>query len=253
MGKVAVTIQNVPIAMRVRKGTGDDRQNLVFGWANAPFPAPTDEEPVAKFGSGPAAGSLEAELAEVEEAYSRDFPSDHESGTWYRVIATFLDHIIARHEMFSPLPESMTLFSIPYTGGPDAASIVFGEPTEVEVEFVAKAIADQLVLPAFPLPKVDLQGDRVPMDELEKAAYDFVRLSGRADVSHSEETHGVLIESVVVTDEKLEAMGMSETARSEMTKGLWLGFLVDDDTMDRVESGELSMFSIGGGAIRDPD
>ena len=252
MSENLVTIGNIPIAKHVRKGTGEDRQNLVFGWGNAPFPALV--EPIAKFGTGPAAGSLEEELAEVEEAYSRDFPSSFENGTWYRVIATFFDHVIARHEMFDPRPDSLTLFSIPYTGGPDAESIVFGTPEEVEVEFVAKELAAQLAAPtAVALPKEDMQGDRIPMEELEQAVYKFVLSSGRADVGHSEEVHGVLIESFVVTDEKLTAMGVPEKVHDQINKGVWLGFLVDDKTMDQVESGELEMFSIGGGAIRDPD
>ena len=46
MSENLVTIGNIPIVKHVRKGTGEDRQNLVFGWANAPFPA--DAEPVLR-------------------------------------------------------------------------------------------------------------------------------------------------------------------------------------------------------------
>ncbi|KKN18480.1 hypothetical protein LCGC14_0955380 [marine sediment metagenome] len=253
--RVPITIGNIPIAKAIRKGEGADRQNLVFGWANAPFPGSDGPEVVSKriYGNAPD-GSLDEILQNVEEAYSRAFPSDHEMGTWYFIVATFTDHVIVEHQTFGPKPDTNKLFITPYTGGPDSASIVFGTPAEVEVEFVAKAIADDLLEHhTSAQPKVDLQGDRVPMDELEQAIYKFVLDSGRADVSHSEEVHGRLVESIVITDEKLIAMGVPEEVHDQITKGAWLGFQVDDATMDRVESGELAMFSIGGGAVRDPD
>lgn len=99
-------------------------------------------------------------------------------------------------------------------------------------------------------PKVDLQGDILPLEELEKAAYEFVVTSRAADVLHNEQAVGTLVESFLVTPEKLMSMGFAEEVAKSAAGGWWVGFRVDDPTMDRVESGDLAMFSIGGRAVR---
>jgi hypothetical protein len=229
-------ILRIPIAKSERRG----RQNLVFGWANVPYP-------VAKAGHLEPGESLEDAIADVSAAYHTQFPNDPDNNTWRWLMATFEDHVIVE------VSDSSGSSFLQHNFVVNDDSIVFGEGVEVERVFVAKALADQderrRVAKAA---KVDLEGDRVALTELEQAAYNFTLTSGLADIDHDEVTHGRLVESFVVTDEKLEAMGVPEDARAQVSKGWWLGFHVDDATMDRVETGELSMFSIGGQAKRTP-
>ena len=231
----SIEILRIPIAKSERRG----RQNLIFGWANVPHP-------VMKALVDPGE-SLEDAIADVSAAYHAQFPNDPDSNLWRWLMATFEDHVIVEVSDSS----GSSFLQHNYTKSGDA--IIFGEGVEVERVFVAKALADQderrRVAKAA---KVDLEGDRVALSELERAAYDFTLTSGLADIDHDEVTHGRLVESFVVTDEKLEAMGVPEDARASVSKGWWLGFHVDDATMDRVETGELSMFSIGGEAKRSP-
>ncbi len=215
----------IPIAKAVRKGSGDARQNLVFGWANVPYPVEKEAPD----------GSLEAEQEKVHNAFTQQFPGS-EGGGWQHVMYTFGDAVIAAHYTSGG---SNTYRRHEMTSDGDA--ITFDAGTEVTVEYVAKALVDEM-----PSPKTDLQNERVPLHELETAVYEFNLLSGLADVEHDEQVVGALVESLVITDEKLEALGVPEDARAGIPRGWWLGFRVDDDTMDRVENGSLAMFSIGG-------
>ena len=95
----------------------------------------------------------------------------------------------------------------------------------------------------------DSQGDVIPAAVLEKAAYDYVLRSRDASLSHERRGVARLVESFVVTEQKLEAMGLSVAGGSPA--GLWVGFKVDnEDVWKDVKSGKLSMFSIGGTARR---
>ncbi len=229
-------ILRIPIAKSERRG----RQNLVFGWANVPYP-------VAKAAHLEPGQSLEDAIADIGAAYHAQFPNDPDNNIWRWVMATFEDQVIVE------VSDSSGSNFLQHNFAQSGDAIIFGEGVEVERVFVAKALADQderrRVAKAA---KVDLEGDRVALSELERAAYEFTLSSGLADIDHDEVTHGRLVESFVVTEEKLEAMGVPEDARAQVSKGWWLGFHVDDATMDRVESGELSMFSVGGTAKRSP-
>ena len=101
---------------------------------------------------------------------------------------------------------------------------------------------------------VDLQNDYVPIDEIEKAAYGYVLSSRKGGDMHSRVGKSSLgdeplqtsdmIESFVVTEEKLEKMGL---APDSMPHGWWVGFKVHDDTAwNLVKSGERTGFSIHG-------
>lgn len=98
-------------------------------------------------------------------------------------------------------------------------------------------------------PVVDLQGDYVPLDEIEKAAYSYVLDSRKGGNMHEREGEAPrhvanLVESFVVTPEKLEQMGLAPDA---LPHGWWVGFKVDDDeTWEQVKSGERAGFSIHG-------
>lgn len=94
----------------------------------------------------------------------------------------------------------------------------------------------------------DLHGDLIEPGELEKAAYEFVLDYREGGAMHKGTSKATLVESFVVTPEKLEKMGLP---RDAIPPGWWGGFKVhDDDVFAKVLSGEYSMFSIEGEAAR---
>lgn len=110
----------------------------------------------------------------------------------------------------------------------DERQIVFGWASVAEIE--------------------DSQGDVIPLEELEKAAYEYVLNSREGGEMH--ETIGVakLIESMVFTPEKLKSLGLKEDATKH---GWFVGFKVEDAAAwEKIKSGEYKMFSIGGSARR---
>lgn len=100
---------------------------------------------------------------------------------------------------------------------------------------------------------IDLSGDCVPdPSEIEKASHRFVLDSRRADVMHQGRVVARLVESMFVSPDKLEAIGLVEKGAPAPT-GWLVTFLVDDDpTWELVKAGKLPMFSIGGTGRRVP-
>ncbi len=96
----------------------------------------------------------------------------------------------------------------------------------------------------------DLQGDIVTMDELEPAAYDFVLHSRVGTDLHPTDdvAKGQLVESLVVTPDKLTAMGLK--ADTAPQGAWWVGFKFDPETFAKVRAGDRTMFSIKGAAER---
>ena len=99
---------------------------------------------------------------------------------------------------------------------------------------------------------IDHQGDIVDQDELEEGAYEYVlnfRDAGEEHIS-SLRKKARMVESVVFTEEKLQAMGIPQ---GTIPYGWWIGFYVDDDdTWEKIKNGTYSMFSIEGKAVREP-
>lgn len=101
-------------------------------------------------------------------------------------------------------------------------------------------------------PVIDLQGDLMTIETIEKAAYDYVhksRKGGRQHQRNGEEPLHVsdMIESFVLTPEKKAQMGLPETTPT----GWWVGFQInDDDTWDAYKDGKLKEFSIHGSGTR---
>lgn len=88
----------------------------------------------------------------------------------------------------------------------------------------------------------DWQGDVIAMDELRKAAHQFITDARVAKAMHEGAAVGEVVESVIVDDEFAKALGAATTQR-----GWWIGMrLTSDAIRKRVRSGELKAFSIGG-------
>ena len=99
---------------------------------------------------------------------------------------------------------------------------------------------------------VDAQGDVILPAELQKAAHDFVLHSRDGGVMH--ETTGVatIVESLVTTPETIAAL-FPTVAKGLIPCGWVVAFKVTDSSVwKRVQSGELSEFSIHGIGDRVP-
>jgi hypothetical protein len=93
---------------------------------------------------------------------------------------------------------------------------------------------------------LDWQGDITSPQVLEKAAYKFVLKNKGTGEMHKGESVGYLIESVMMTKQKMEAMGIPEGVVPE---GWWTGFYVpDDEVVAKIKDGTYKMFSIQGKA-----
>lgn len=97
---------------------------------------------------------------------------------------------------------------------------------------------------------VDWQQDAIDTEDLEKAAYEYVAEFGTAGEMHQRGGVGRVIESIVFTKEKADALGIPQDL---LPQGWWIGFKIEDNEVwQKIKSGEYSMFSIEGKAIREP-
>ena len=88
----------------------------------------------------------------------------------------------------------------------------------------------------------DWQGDMIDPEDLEEAAYQFVKLYREGGEMHERGGVATMIESVVFTEEKMQAMGIPP---GTLPIGWWIGFQVTDpDVWEKVKDGTYSMFSI---------
>lgn len=98
------------------------------------------------------------------------------------------------------------------------------------------------------IPVLDLQDDIIDLEEIEKAAYDFVKNSRIGGNMHAKGTSGPvhvsdMIESFVLTPEKKAAMGLPD----DTPEGWWVGYKVNDEqTWQDAKSGKLAGFSVHG-------
>lgn len=94
----------------------------------------------------------------------------------------------------------------------------------------------------------DWQADIIEPEELENAAYEYVLLYREGGEMHERGGVAVLIESVVFTEEKMQAMGIPT---GTLPVGWWIGFkITDKDVWEKVKNGTYQMFSIEGEAER---
>lgn len=98
---------------------------------------------------------------------------------------------------------------------------------------------------------LDWQGDIIETTVLEAAAYNYVLKNGRVNQEHAWDTDcGWLVESMMFTKEKMEALGIPEGTLAE---GWFVGFYIPDPVVyKKVKDGEYNMFSIEGSARRIP-
>lgn len=92
---------------------------------------------------------------------------------------------------------------------------------------------------------VDKQNEIILAADLEKAVYEYVlfkRVGGEMHESHA----GPLVESLMLTAEKREAMGIGDGPL-----GWWVGYKVAPEIFAKVKDGTYKMFSIGGGGVRE--
>lgn len=95
----------------------------------------------------------------------------------------------------------------------------------------------------------DWSGDQLEPAELEQAAYGFVELYREGGEMHERGGCAVLVESMVFTAEKQQAIGIPD---GTLPVGWWIGFKVtDEDVWAKVKDGTYPMFSIEGSAIRE--
>lgn len=95
----------------------------------------------------------------------------------------------------------------------------------------------------------DLQGHSIDIDDLEQAAYNFTIDYRKTGEMHGGESLGEMVESFVVTPDKLEQMGLAPDA---LPLGWWVGFKVPPTVFAKVKSGKYRMFSIQGKATLEP-
>lgn len=95
----------------------------------------------------------------------------------------------------------------------------------------------------------DKQGDVLDdVEEVEKSAYDFVVDCRDGGEMHIRKGIGTLVESMVFTPEKIEAMGIPA---GTVPLGWWVGFRVtDDEVWKAVKDGRYRMFSVHGRGTR---
>lgn len=97
---------------------------------------------------------------------------------------------------------------------------------------------------------IDWDGDVTAPDQLENAAYQFVLKYRTTGEQHQGEAVGQLVESIMFTKEKQEALGIPEGILPE---GWWVGFYIPDkEVFAKVKKGEYEMFSVQGKAQRVP-
>lgn len=144
------------------------------------------------------------------------FEKDPDTGKWVKVEKTSLE--------------------IPITKVDESQNLVFGW-ANVSISKDGTQITDS-------------QDDQIDIEELEQAAYEFNLHFREAGMNHEGEAIGKVVESFVVTPEKLEKMGLEPDA---LPMGWWFGaYIEDDEVFAQVVKGELSMFSIQGTGIREP-
>jgi len=92
---------------------------------------------------------------------------------------------------------------------------------------------------------VDRHGDVIAVEDLEKAAGEFLKEYRAGGEEHAGGAPNKLIASIVLTSEIQKAMGIPE---GTLPEGWFGGFEISEEAFAKVAKGELLMFSIEGEA-----
>lgn len=99
---------------------------------------------------------------------------------------------------------------------------------------------------------IDHSGDEWPIEEVEKTAHDFISNCRVGGESHVTKGGAELVESIVFSKALQDALGIDIKKDGESIEGWFVGFrITDPELLEKVEKGELSMFSIGGTGIKE--
>lgn len=98
----------------------------------------------------------------------------------------------------------------------------------------------------------DLQGDLIEPGDLEDAVVKFMLDHRASGEMHQGEAGGRVIESLVASPEKFEAMGIPKEVAKTMPTGYWIGVKVSPETFAKVKDGTYQAFSIEGTAVKEP-
>lgn len=91
---------------------------------------------------------------------------------------------------------------------------------------------------------LDWQDDIIPPEVLEKAAIKFMLDYRKSGEMHEGEAKGIVVESIVLTKEKQECMGIPE---GTVPQGWFITIkILDPDVFAKVKDGTYKMFSIQG-------
>lgn len=96
---------------------------------------------------------------------------------------------------------------------------------------------------------LDNQGHMIDIEDLEHMAYNFTVKYRQSGDMHKSDAFGELVESMVFTPEKLEALGIPDAS---LPTAWWVGFRLPPEHAEAVRSGKRTMFSIEGTARLEP-
>ncbi len=90
---------------------------------------------------------------------------------------------------------------------------------------------------------VDSHDEVIEPAEIEAAAYDYVLEARDAGEMHEGEAVGKMVESLLLTPEKAEAMGLGKTEATAW----WVGMYIEDpEVFGKIKQGDYKMFSVQG-------
>ena len=90
--------------------------------------------------------------------------------------------------------------------------------------------------------------------DLEMATYAFNIMFRDGDIRHDCIAKGYLIDSMVFTKEKVEAMRKSGHLQGDIALGVWMGFYFpEDEDWNTIKAMEKPMFSLYGSAIKEDE
>lgn len=201
--------------------------------------------------------SLDEQASEVRQAWSAQYSNQLAAqSSWVEEV--YADHVV--------VCQNGEHYSVAYTEDPDDvftfdvanATEVERTWTEVQKTVAIAKIDDERQVAfgwAYQYEKgdgeriVDHSGEFIKGDDLEDAAYVFNLNFREGDEVHTEDVKAHLIESVVFTPEKLEALGLAKDA---LPHGWWTGWYIPDaKVFGKVKDGTYAMLSIGGWADKE--